>query len=79
MKAGNDAVKQKIEQLLRERGYSLQVFQDALETGKGKKRVEENLAVGAKIQVRGTPTMILNGSFVTNPLTEKMIEGYLGK
>jgi protein-disulfide isomerase len=79
VKAGNDAVKQKIEQLLRERGYSLQVFQDALETGKGKKRVEENLAVGAKIQVRGTPTMILNGSFVTNPLTEKMIEGYLGK
>ena len=79
VKAGNDAVKQKIEQLLRERGYSLQVFKDALETGKGKKRVEENLAVGAKIQVRGTPTMILNGSFVTNPLTEKMIEGYLGK
>jgi protein-disulfide isomerase len=79
MKAGNEAVKQKIEQILKEKGYSLQAFQNALETGKGKKRVEENLAVGDKIQVRGTPTVILNGTFVTNPLTEKMIEGYLGK
>lgn len=79
VKAGNDAVKQKIEQMLKDKGYSLQAFQDALETGKGKKRVGENLAVGDKIQVRGTPTVILNGAFVTNPLTEKIIEGYLGK
>jgi protein-disulfide isomerase len=79
VKAGNDAVKQKIEQMLKEKGYSLQAFQDALETGKGKKRVEENLAVGDKIRVRGTPTVILNGTFITNPLTEKMIQGYLGK
>ena len=79
VKAGNDAVKQKVEQMLKEKGYSLEVFQNALETGKGKKRVEEDLAVGDKIRVRGTPTMILNGTFVTNPLTEKMIEGYLGK
>ena len=79
VKAGNDAVKQKVEQMLKEKGYSLQAFQDALETGKGKKRVEEDLAAGDKIQVRGTPTVILNGTFVTNPLTEKMIEGYLGK
>jgi len=79
VKAGNDAVKQKVEQMLKEKGYSLQAFQDALETGKGKKRVEEDLAVGDKIQVRGTPTVILNGAFITNPLTEKMIEGYLGK
>ena len=79
VKAGNDAVKQKVEQMLKEKGYSLQAFQDALETGKGKKRVEEDLAAGDKIQVRGTPTVILNGTFVTNPLTEKMIEGYLGR
>jgi protein-disulfide isomerase len=79
VKAGNDAVKQKIEQMLKEKGYSLEGFQNALETGKGKKRVEEDLAVGDKIRVRGTPTMILNGTFVTNPLTEKTIEGYLGK
>ena len=79
VKAGNDAVKQKVEQMLKEKGYSLEAFQNALETGKGKKRVEEDLVVGDKIRVRGTPTMILNGTFVTNPLTEKMIEGYLGK
>ena len=79
VKAGNDAVKQKIEQMLKEKGYSLEAFQNALETGKGKKRVEENLAVGDRIQVRGTPTVILNGTFVTNPLTEKMMESYLAK
>jgi protein-disulfide isomerase len=79
VKAGNEAVRQKIEQILKEKGYSVQPFQNALETGKGKKRVEEDLAVGDKIRVRGTPTVILNGTFVINPLTEKMIEGYLGK
>jgi protein-disulfide isomerase len=79
VKAGNDAVKQKIEQMLKEKGYSLQAFQEALETGKGNKRVEANLAVGDKIHVRGTPTVILNGTLATNPLTEKMIESYLGK
>jgi protein-disulfide isomerase len=79
VKAGNEAVKQKIEQILKEKGYSVQAFQNALETGKGKKRVEEDLAVGDKIRVRGTPTMILNGTLAINPLTEKMIEGYLGK
>ena len=68
-----------LQQILKEKGYSLQAFQNALETGKGKKRVEEDVAAGDKIQGRGTPTVILNGTFVTNPLTEKTIEGYLGK
>jgi len=79
VKGTNEAVKQKVEQILQEKGYDVQAFQNALETGKGKKRVEEDLAVGDKIRVRGTPTVILNGTFVINPLTEKMIEGHLGK
>ncbi len=79
VKAGNEAVKQKIELILKEKGYSLQAFQNALETGKGKKRVEEDLAVVDRIRLRATPTVILNGTFVLNPLTEKMIEGFLGK
>ena len=79
VKGTNEAMKQKVEQILKEKGYDVQAFQNALETGKGKKRVEEDLAVGDKIRVRGTPTVILNGTFVINPLTEKMIEGYLGK
>jgi protein-disulfide isomerase len=79
VKGTNEAVKQKVEQILQEKGYDVQAFQNALETGKGKKRIEENLAAGDKIRVRGTPTVILNGTFVINPLTEKMIEGYLGK
>ena len=79
VKGTNEAMKQKVEQILKEKGYDVQAFQNALETGKGKKRVEEDLAVGDKIRVRGTPTVILNGTFVINPLTEKMLEGYLGK
>jgi len=79
VKGTNEAMKQKVEQILKEKGYDVQAFQNALEAGKGKKRVEEDLAVGDKIRVRGTPTVILNGTFVINPLTEKMLEGYLGK
>jgi protein-disulfide isomerase len=79
VKAGNEAVKQKVEHILKEKGYSVQAFQNALEAGKGKKRVEEDLAVVDRIRIRATPTVILNGTFVINPLTEKMIEGFLGK
>jgi protein-disulfide isomerase len=47
--------------------------------GKGKKRVEEDMVLGNKFGVRGTPTMIINGDFVGSTLTDKMVEQYLGK
>ena len=37
VKGGNEAVKQKVEQILKESGYGVQAFQNALEAGKGKK------------------------------------------
>ncbi|MBI5967619.1 MAG: thioredoxin domain-containing protein [Deltaproteobacteria bacterium] len=79
VKKEKEVVKQKIEQILQEKGYDVKIFQDSWETGKGKKRVEEDIAVGRKIRVRGTPTTILNGNFIIAPLTDKVLEGYLGK
>jgi protein-disulfide isomerase len=72
-------LKQKIEEILKTKGYDEKLFQRALETGKGKKRVVEDMALGNKIGVTATPTMIINGDFVGSSLTDKMIEQYLGK
>lgn len=70
-------LKQKIEEILKGKGYDEKVFRTALETGKGKKRVVEDMALGNKIGVTGTPTMIINGDFVGSSLTDKMVEEYL--
>ena len=56
IKGEKEGVRQKIEQLLGEKGYDVKAFQIALEKGRGKKRVEEDMALGKKLQVRGTPT-----------------------
>ena len=72
-------VKQKIEALLKEKGYEVKAFQNALETGKAQKRVEEDMAAGRKIRVTGTPTTILNGNYIVGPLTEKALEAFIGK
>ncbi len=72
-------LKQKIKDILKGKGYDEKAFQTALETGKGKKRVVEDMALGNKIGVTATPTMIINGDFVGSSLTDKMVEQYLGK
>jgi len=74
-----EVLKQKIEEMLKGKGYDVGAFQTALEMGKGKKRVEEDMVLGNKFGVRGTPTMIINGDFVGSTLTDKMVEQYLGK
>jgi protein-disulfide isomerase len=79
VKGGYEVVKQKVEQLLKGKGYDVQAFQNALETGKGKKRVQEDMALGNRIRVRGTPTGILNGSFILGAITDKMLEEHLRK
>ena len=77
LKEEKETVKKKIEEILRGKAYNVAAFNAALQAGKGKKRVEEDLAVGKKIRVRGTPTTLINGELVRPPLTEKTIEGYL--
>ena len=74
-----EVLKQKIEEILKGKGYDEKVFQIALETGKGRKRLEEDILLGNKMGVRGTPTTIINGDILGNPVTEKVVEQYLGK
>ena len=79
LKGEKEPVKQKIEEILTEKGYDVKAFQAALENGQGKKRVEEDVAVGRRIRVRGTPTTIINGDLVKAPLTDQVLEQYLSK
>jgi len=72
-------LKKKIEALLGEKGFDVKAFQAAVESGKGKKRVEEDLALGQKIGIRGTPSGVINGEIRVGPIVDKVIEGYLGK
>jgi protein-disulfide isomerase len=75
--AGKEAVKRKLEQILQEKGYDLQAFRSALGTGRGKKRVEEDMAVGNRIRVSGTPTKIVNGDIIVGSTPDKVLEQYL--
>jgi len=79
LKGEKEPVKQKIEEILTGKGYDVKTFRGALENGQGKKRVEEDVALGRKIRVRGTPTTIVNGDLVKAPLTDQVLEQYLSK
>lgn len=79
MHGEKNGVKQKIEQILKEKSYDAKSFQVALETGQGRKKVEEDMALGKSIQVMGTPTILINGEFVSNPVTDQVLEKYLRK
>ena len=74
-----EVLRKKIEEILKAKGYDEKTFQAALATGKGKKRVEEDMVLGNKFGVKGTPTIIVNGDFLGSSLTGKMVEQYLGK
>ena len=69
----------KVEAILRESGFNVKVFQTALEQGRGKKRVMEDMAIGNKIPVTGTPALIINGDFIKEEFNEKVLERYLRK
>ena len=55
-----DVLKQRIEEISKEKGLDVKAFLSALELGKGRKRVEGNMIVGNKIRVTGTPKEIMN-------------------
>jgi protein-disulfide isomerase len=69
----------RIEIMLKQKGFDVKAYQTALNTRYGKSRVEEDVAVGNKIGVKGTPSAVINGNFVSGLLPEKTIEKYLGK
>jgi len=73
------AIQLKIEQLLREKNYDVKGFQSALESGKGKQRVLEDMALGNKLRITGTPTKIVNGDVIVGPTSESALEKYLTK
>lgn len=77
-KGEKDPVKQKIEQILKEKGFDVKAFQAALESGKAKKRVEEDMALGEKVRALGAPTLIINGDYMRGPFSERILERYLG-
>jgi protein-disulfide isomerase len=72
-----EVLKKRIEEILKEKGYDGKAFQTALETGKGKKKVEEDILTGSKIGVRGTPTIVVNGDLIGSTITDKIVEQYL--
>jgi len=73
------ALQLKIEQLLREKRHDLKVFQEALESGKAKKKVLDDMAVGNKLRVTSTPTKIVNGDLIVGSISDIVLERYLGK
>ena len=79
LKGEKEGIKQKLEEKLKEKGFDEKAFVAALENGKGKKRVQDDLAVGNKVRVRGTPTTIMNGDQVRSPVTEQVLDQYLKK
>jgi protein-disulfide isomerase len=72
-----EVLKKKIEEILKEKGYDVKLFQAALETGKGKKKVDGDILTGNKFGVRGTPSIIVNGDFIGSAITDQMVEQYL--
>jgi protein-disulfide isomerase len=73
------AVQMKVEQLLREKSHDVKGFQSALESGKGRQRVLDDMALGNKLRITGTPTKIVNGDFIVGSSPDNVLERYLAK
>ncbi len=69
----------KVEEILKERGFDVKTFQTAMENGIGRRKVMEDIAVGNKIPVMGTPTLIVNGDFISGEFNDQALERYLRK
>jgi protein-disulfide isomerase len=76
---GKEELKGKIEDLLRGNGFDVKAFQAALDSGKGRTKVEEDVALGMKIGVNGTPSAVINGDFLRGLFPDKILEKYLGR
>jgi protein-disulfide isomerase len=72
-------VKQKVEQLLKGKGYDVRIFQSALETGAARNRVLVDMALANRLRMTSTPTKIVNGDMIVGSTAESVLEQYLGK
>ncbi len=70
---------QRIEQILKEKNYDLKAFKNKLESGRPKRRVTEDLAIGNRIRVTATPTKVINGDIIVGSITDNALEQYLTK
>jgi protein-disulfide isomerase len=76
---GRKAVQLKIEYLLKEKKHNVRGFLAAFESGKGKQRVLEDMALGNKMRITGTPTKIVNGDIIVGSNADSALEKYLTK
>jgi len=72
-------IKKKIEQVLSEKGFDVKAFQMALEKGMGKNKVTEDITIGKKIPIMGTPSIIVNGNLIKEEINDQFLERYLTK
>jgi protein-disulfide isomerase len=72
-------VQTRVEQLLREKKVDVKAFQAALESGKGRQRVLDDMALGNKLRITGTPTKIVNGDIIVGSTGDNVLEKYLAK
>jgi protein-disulfide isomerase len=79
VKGETGAVRQKIEQLLKEKGYDLKTFKNFLESGAARLKVGEDLALGNKLRVASTPTKVVNGDIIIGSAADNVLEQYLKK
>ena len=73
------AVKLKVEQLLKGKGYDVKLFQSALETGRARNRVIEDMALAERFRMTSTPTKIVNGDMIVGLTPDSSLESYLKK
>lgn len=73
------ALRLKVEQLLKAKGYDLKPFQAALETGIAKNRVLEDMALAKRLRLTSTPTKVINGDIIVGLTPDSTLERYLAK
>ncbi len=72
-------LKQKVEQTLKESGYDLKIFKNALESGSARRKVGADLVLGNRLRVTSTPTKIVNGDIIIGSSENHVLEQYLMK
>ena len=73
------AVQTRVEQMLREKKMNVKAFQAALENGKGRQRVLDDMALGTKLRITGTPTKVVNGDIIVGSTADNVLTKYLAK